>query len=117
MTANPEVRRVQTDHGSHIEPPFDEDASDLDKLRWQVAVTLHDAGLPRDAVSVYPVNVSRVVTRGVLRKREESVAIPGYFGFTWPGSSSAAYSFHEVWVLLTGVGHGAELQKRLGSRA
>lgn len=34
----PTVRRVFTQGGSHIEPPFDENWDNLTKLRWQAAV-------------------------------------------------------------------------------
>jgi hypothetical protein len=50
------VRRVKTDHGSHIEPPFDSSWSHLEQLRWKAGGLLTDHGI---AVYVVPVGRRR----------------------------------------------------------
>ena len=42
----PTVRRIETDTGSHVEPPIDQAWSELEQLRWKAAVTEVDGGVP-----------------------------------------------------------------------
>jgi hypothetical protein len=39
------VERVEDNHGSHIEPPLDQQWSDAEKLAWHAGVELVDSGL------------------------------------------------------------------------
>ncbi|MQB00512.1 MAG: hypothetical protein GEU78_09515 [Actinobacteria bacterium] len=41
----PDVVRVHTDTGSHIEPPCEDDWDEPTKLAWNAAVVAHDTGL------------------------------------------------------------------------
>lgn len=41
----PEVTRVPTDRGDHVEPALDPAWSNAEKLAWHAAVVAHDTGL------------------------------------------------------------------------
>ena len=91
------VTRVHTENSSHIEPPLDGNWDDLTKLQWKAAVTAHDTGL---AVTVHE--------GGSLEMRQgEWEQVPGQYGVTVAGSSSASYNFDDLWTFLTGVRVGA----------
>lgn len=88
------VRRVETERGSHIEPPLDESWPDFVKLRWWAGVVFADSGLRVD------------VTRW---------SSPGQYSLTgktpvrsW---SRGAGSFDQAWLMLTNIGMGAQLAR------
>jgi hypothetical protein len=95
------VRRVHEEAGSHIEPPLDDGWSDLDKLRWHLAVALHDARLPEHLASVEPGHVTRngVPIAGLYNIRYRSVA--GRTNGSW-----GAGDFRSTWSLINGIGLG-----------
>lgn len=45
MSDYPTVTRIETERGSHIEPPLDPKWSDLEKLRWHASVSALDGGI------------------------------------------------------------------------
>jgi hypothetical protein len=103
MTGMPEVtdvRRIVTEHGSHIEPPLGEDWTEWDKLRWKLAVTLLDAGLPPDAAEVYPADY-----------RVDGVIQRSMWDLRWLGSSLGAVDYAGMWNLMIGIKIGAELAR------
>lgn len=92
------VQRVTTETGSHIEPPLDQDASDLDKLRWLAAVVEHDGCFPE----------------GTFRFS----MVPGdQFGLSWShGTGVTSHSgmpFHLVWRHLTAMLDGVVLARQI----
>lgn len=95
------VHRVHTERGSHIEPPLNEDWSNLDKLRWSLAVSLHDAGQPLDLMDV----------------RESDYRINGVpqeaYDVTGPDGSSGATGFHATWTLISGIGYGLRTARQI----
>lgn len=95
------VRRVQTEEGSHIEPPLDGTWDDLTTLRWQAAVVRTDTGLN---VDVEPAKYSRKVG-------ETWVPIPDLYNIRYQHGCMGAYSFAEAWALLTGVDLGSRLAR------
>ena len=42
----PDVKRIYTQGGSHIEPQLDDSLPMYDKLLWHAAVVHHDTGIP-----------------------------------------------------------------------
>jgi hypothetical protein len=96
----PTVQRVRTDHGSHIEPPLDQTWDKLTKLRWHLAVTLHDGGLPPDAVQIvegdFRINGRRVESYDLMA----------------PGWTASAGDFHDAWSRINGIADGLRLARR-----
>lgn len=95
MTAT--VRRIHTDHGSHIHPALDQTWDDLTKLRWHLAVVLHDADLPPDAATVNP---------GTLTV--DGQPFPTYT-LNHPGSVAVVGDFHRAWAVINGIAYGLQL--------
>lgn len=88
------VERIHTERGSNIEPPLDQDWDNLTKLRWNLAVSLHDAGHPADAMRIEP---SDYRVDGVP---QEAYNIVG------PAGTTGAVGYSAMWVLINGVGYG-----------
>ena len=88
------VRRVQTERGSHIEPPLDETWPDFLKLRWQTGVVFADSGLRVD------------VTRW---------SNPGEYSLSGKtpngGWSRGAGPFYQAWRTLGDLSMGAQLAR------
>lgn len=96
------VTRVNTDHGSHIEPPLDEAWDDYTKLRWHAAVVAHDTGL---TIEVREGGLSRLVD-------DEWQPVPGQYGVNVGRNSGGAYSYDTAWTFLVGVHIGAQEAQR-----
>lgn len=94
-----DVHRVHTERGSHIESAIDDDWSDLDKLRWQLAVVLHDAGLRRDAATLHP---GHYTIDGVPQEAYE---------LRYGSSSGISAGFARTWALITGISDGLRLAR------
>lgn len=94
----PDVQRVHTDSGSHIEPPLDPEWTDLNKLRWNLAVTLHDAGLPADTLGVEQGHL----TVGGQRVWDD-------YHLTYRHGTYAGGGYHAMWSTINGVGIGLRL--------
>lgn len=96
------VERVQTGHGSHIEPPFDDSWDTLTKLRWQAGVVLADCG------------VSVGITTGSYQRKLPLlgyVTVPNVYSLNIGNASHSAYDYNEVWTFLNGVTAGANAPK------
>lgn len=101
------VERVATEHGSHIEPPFDESWDDLQKLQWSAAVTCVDGGFAPGHV--------RVFAGGLLRRRgfrRRAVPVPGWYSINVGSLSMAAYRYDEAYDVLHGIAVGAPKARR-----
>lgn len=85
------VRRVHTENGSHIEPPFDPDWPYLEQLEWHAAVVREDCpGLHVAVTSLRP----------------ERYWIPGTYNVQVGSSCIGPQSFNDVITFLTGVSIG-----------
>lgn len=94
----PAVTRVETDHGSNVEPPLNPAWNDERKLAWHAAVTAYDSGV---SVRVFA-GASQIQHGG------EWVDVPDSYSLTIGGSSShSSYSFQRAWAFLNGVDAGA----------
>lgn len=76
-----EVVRVETEHGSHIEPPHDTSWDELTSLRWKAAVVM--LSCPDLTIKVHP-------------------ATGNQFGLVVGGTSSA-YCYTDAWLSLNAV--------------
>lgn len=97
------VERITTGSGSRIEPPLDERWTGLQKLEWLCAVVGVDHGLD---VSVYDSeSATRVLGIWVRDWRTR-------YGYRVGGVSGGAYTFSEMWSVLSalGVGYSAGLK-------
>ena len=90
-----EVRRVQTDGGSHITPPLKQTWSSLRKLRWRAAVAALDSGL-----DIY-VDRSKIRINGIPQF--------GYYDIYVGPISTGGYSYEEACNLLHGIELGARV--------
>jgi hypothetical protein len=102
------LRRVETERGSHIEPPLDPSWSDLEMLQWHAAVATFDTGL---RIVVHP---------GCLqykRRGRRWVDVPNVFSIQVGHSSRGSAPFHEVWTFLNGVSTGATQARAAASWA
>lgn len=99
MSLSPAMRvnRVEDDTGSHIEPPLDELWDNHDKLRWNLAVTLTDGGIPYDRLTIEP---GHYTVGGVP---QESYVIMG------PGRVVTTGNYYASWTLINGIGLGLAL--------
>lgn len=83
------VQRVDDATGSHIEPPLDENWSDLQKLQWHAAVTALDTGC-------------EVTVKEVRRN---------LFSVSWRtatmSTSTSGSPFYVTWTYLSGMAAGA----------
>lgn len=95
------MRRVQDERGSHVEPPLDHDWDDLTKLRWHLAVVLHDNDLPPNELHVRP---AKYWINGEPQD--------GYYDLGASGWSVGALSFHAMWDVLNGVEYGIRVARR-----
>ena len=93
------VRRVDTGHGSRVEPRFDDGWSDGDKLAWKAAVVSLDTGLD--------VKVEAAVVGG-------SYGWHAYYDIRCFRSSSGPYRYEDAQQVLSGISIGAEARAALG---
>jgi hypothetical protein len=95
------VRRVQDEHGSHIEPPLGQSWDNSTKLEWHAAVVALDTGLD---IEIGP-GALRVMRRGIWHAEPDtySVNIMAGGGTT---TSCSALNYHEAWIYLNGVRAG-----------
>ena len=96
----PVVRRVEHEGGSHVEPPFTEDMSDLEKLRHLAVLVESSTGIR-------------------IRVCDGASWTGGRFnrgGFAWQigRTGGGDGSFHLAWTTLHGVELGATELKRIG---
>lgn len=91
------VQRVQTEHGSHIEPWFDETWSLLEQLQWHAAVVEADTGL---VVSI---------SQGGLRVN--GVEVVDYYSWSGGSAGGGLGGFNQAWAWLNGVSRGYEMTK------
>jgi hypothetical protein len=96
------VQRIHTDHGSHIEPPFNPHWTNLQKLQWQAAVISADSGLP---VTVDLSDTRRKTLFGWRR-------IPGRYAVHVDGTGISPLTFDSAWDYMNGVLAGAEAARR-----
>lgn len=101
MYEPPVVERVHTEHGSHIEPPYDEGWDDLTGLRWHAAVTEADTGVH---VRVEPANYS-------IERHGRWVKQQGFFCVLVGHSSSGPYTFDQAWKTMNGVSMGVSASR------
>lgn len=91
------VRRVSHEGGSHIEPPLEDDWSDLDKLVWCAGVVKFDGG------------IEILVTKWSDERFSLSGKTPVR---SW---SMGAESFNAAWSRLVAMGMGAEIVNEWGA--
>lgn len=89
MRDYPEVRRVVNGLSSHIEPPLEEDWSDLEKLQWNAAVATLDTGL---RILVHPMEAD------VMGRVRYSVQVENI--------SASARPYFEAWSYISAVSTG-----------
>jgi hypothetical protein len=96
-----DLERVTTKRGSHVDPPLDEDWSDLVKLKWNAAVVRVDCG----------VEVTVRVAESQYRRGSGKwlPAKPDRYQALAPGGSCDMGDFRESWAYLNGVRIGAEI--------
>jgi hypothetical protein len=87
MDELPTVARVADEHGSHIEPPLDENWTSLEKLRWRAACV-------RLASPDLPIGV---------RQYEGD---PPTYGLVIGNTGVGDMPFHQCWTYLNGVETG-----------
>ena len=81
--------RVQTERGSHIDPPLDPSWTRLEKLRWHAEVASFDTGL---TILVNPTKK--------LMPQTFMVTIVGHSGHS-------DRPFNDAWTLINGISSGA----------
>ena len=86
----PQVKRIMTEHGSHIEPECP--VSGHEQLLWQAAVVAHDTGL-RIGIG------EGTYTRNGIKQ-------PGMYS-VMVGNSSTVLNWSQAWTYLNGVSAGA----------
>lgn len=95
------VRRVGTEHGSHVEPPLEQSWSNLDKLRWHAALVEHETGITvrvvTGALSAKPLGRWRVV--------------PDSYSFRVGHGQIGSFDYREAWTYLNGVADGAKARE------
>lgn len=93
------ARRVYADDGSsHIEPPLDQEWSELEKLKWKAEVASDDSGLE---IGVAP---GEYHIGGVRQ--------PYFYTVNTPHSSSGPHTFDEAWTRMNGIVTGAQEVRR-----
>lgn len=92
----PDVRRVQTDDGSHVAPALDAAWDERKRLAWKAALTAVETGL------------SIRLWSGASNDPIEQYAIGVGTG------STSAYDFDSAWSLLSGVSMGARAARVMG---
>ena len=90
----PNVTRVQTEHGSHIEP--DCPMGDHQQLLWLAAVVAHDTGLR--------------IGIGEGSYKRNGVEQPGMYS-VMVGNSSTVLDWSSAWTYLNGVSTGARASR------
>lgn len=94
------VERVSDETGSHIEPPLQDDWSDLERLQWHAAVVECDAGV---RVTIKPANAWH---NGLRRSGVYNIS----YSHERMSGSSSAYTFGQAWTFLNGIELGARLK-------
>jgi hypothetical protein len=92
------VARIETENGSHIEPPLDQTWDNLTKLRWHAAVVMEDTGYLVD-IEIEESDYSTRTLGVWVRNR-------GYYDIRIAGTVSGPHSFDGAWDYLTGVSAG-----------
>ena len=90
------VIRVETATGTRVEPPFSEQRSQTDKIRWATAVAALDSGLD------IAIEVAQCSGYG-----------PGPHYITVPGSTCGPYDYLDVTRVLSGIVMGAAAARRV----
>lgn len=98
------VTRVRTDHGSHIDPPFDHTWDDLTKLCWHAGVTAADTGLQ--------VSVSPAYSRYKPNRWSPWITEHGVYNVNIGYSTCGPMNYDRAWAYLNGVSAGAEAVRR-----
>lgn len=101
MNEDDPVIRINTTHGSHIEPPLDPDWTDLTKLQWHAAVVTYDTGIPiRISDGAYKV-----------QSGDQWVDVPGHYSINVGSGCRSALDYRDAWIYLSGVSAGYEAAK------
>lgn len=88
-----DLRRVQTDLGSHIDPPLNQWWPKLDQLRWKAAVCSIDCGF------TVKVGASGYWIGRRLQRNFYDVSVPN--------SSAGPFTFSSAWDYINGIETGA----------
>lgn len=91
---NPTVTRVHTATGSHIEPPLDDSEPEIEKLRWHLAVALHDTGMSGDLISI---------------REEASRFGRKAYALEWERGGMSPMNYGSMWTLINGISLGWRL--------
>lgn len=98
---NPAVRRVETEHGSHIEPPLDPQWSHGQKLAWRAAIVEMDTDL---AVRI-------IDGQSATKRNDHWIPDRDVYAMTINGPGRAVglspMDFHTAWAYLNGIDCGA----------
>lgn len=97
-----DVKRIETEHGSHIEPAYRNSWPEGKRLAWKLGVTLIDHGLH---LTAHDSNSSTKILGKWVRNPGTSWNLAAT-GRGWVISSG---SFDETWSNLTFLGMGYEL--------
>lgn len=92
------VVRVHDATGSHIEPPLDQNDSNLNKLRWHAAVVTVDCGRE---VRVVESDIKRRTLIGTWRR------IPGQYLALYGNATAMIGDYASAWAWLNGFAAGA----------
>jgi hypothetical protein len=100
----PQVQRVHTDEGSHIEPPLGNGRSERDKIAWHAAVVAADTGLTVEAFEhsgdEYSFRLGRHQPYNSLAMRIGTV------------NSGGPYPYDVAWIYLNAVSVGVEASRQ-----
>lgn len=93
------VQRIETENGSHIEPPLDQEWTLFDQLRWQAGVVHADTGLD---ITVKPSDF-----------RSNGVPVEGYADILLSGSACLGpCAFSWARTAMNGIAIGYSAAKR-----
>jgi len=98
MIEKMDVRRVETEGGSRIEPPLNQSWSTLKKLQWKASVVSVDSGL-----DVW------VDQSGLSSPDSFALGVTGF-------SSCTPHTYREAWSYLSGISTGAEAVRYMTER-
>lgn len=93
------VQRIQTAHGSHIEPAFNASWSPLEQLQWKAAVVEADTGI--------------VIEVAQGRMRRNGFKMADYYSYQAVSQSGTLGGFIETWAWLNGVSAGYEITQAM----
>jgi len=97
------VSRVRDERGSHIEPSLNDLWTNLEKLRWSLAVVLHDFGFPADLMTVEPAHMT-----------VDGVPVESYV-LTMPGRVVTAGGYYEAWRTINALEIGVWLARKVAA--